>query len=120
MSSETGRRATRLPVVCELPEVGQRPRREEVAREVFSRCENVRELEDGYEFVFAGDEQLVEGLMRFIASERECCRFFTFGLLFEPELGPVLLRMRGPDGTKEFLTNHFDEEFASKHSINRS
>ncbi len=120
MSSEAARTAKRLPIACELSEGGQRSRREEISREIFSRCEDVRELEDGYEFVFPGNEQLVEGLTRFIASERECCRFFTFELHFEPELGPVLLRMRGPDGTKEFLADHFDAEFASKHSINRS
>ena len=120
MSSETGCTAKRLPIACVLSEGGRRLRREEISRELFSGCEDARELEDGYEFVFPGDEEWVEGLMHFIASERECCRFFTFELLFEPELGPVSLRMRGPDGTKEFLADHFDEEFASKHAINRS
>lgn len=120
MSSETGRTAKRLPIACELSEGGQRSRQEEISQEIFSGCKNVRELEDGYEFGFPGDEEWIEGLTRFIASERECCRFFTFELLFEPELGPVSLRMRGPAGTKEFLADHFDGEFASKHSVNRS
>ena len=117
MSPETGRTAKRLPVACELPEGGQRSRREGISREIFSGCENVRELENGYEFVFPSGEEWVEKLTRFIALERECCRFFTFELLFEPELGPISLRMRGPVGTKEFLADHFDEEFASKHSV---
>lgn len=123
MSSETGRTsetvrtAKRLPIACELSEGGQRSRREEISREIFGGCEDVRELEEGYEFVFPGDEEWVEKLTRFIVSERECCRFFTFELLFEPELGPVSLKMRGPAETKEFLADHFDEEFASKHSV---
>jgi hypothetical protein len=106
-----------LPIACELSEGGQRSRREELSRELFSGCTDVRELEDGYEFGFPGDEEWIEGLARFVASERECCHFFAFELLFEPDLGPVSLRMRGPAGTKEFLAGQFTEEFAREHSL---
>jgi len=115
MSAETRRTAKRLPIACELSEGGQRSRREEISHELFSGCKDVRELEDGYEFVFPGGEEWIGGLARFVASERECCRFFVFELLFEPDLGPVSLRMRGPAGTKEFLAGQFTEEFASEH-----
>jgi hypothetical protein len=118
MSAETRRTAKRLPIACELSEGGQRSRREEISRELFSGCQDVRELEDGYEFVFPGGEEWIEGLARFVAVERGCCRFFAFELLFEPNLGPVSLRMRGPAGTKEFLAGQFtEEEFARKHSL---
>jgi len=117
MSAEKRRTAKRLPIACELSEGGQRLRREEISHEIFSGCNEVRELEDGYEFVFPGGEEWIERLARFVASERECCRFFAFELLFEPELGPVSLSMRGPDGTKEFLAGQFTEEFTRKHSF---
>ena len=117
MSAETRRTAKRLPVACELSEGGQRSRREEISRELFSGCRDVRELEDGYEFVFPGGEEWIEGLARFVAVERGCCRFFAFELLFEPNLGPVSLRMRGPVGTKEFLAGQFTEELAGKHFL---
>jgi hypothetical protein len=115
MSAETRRTAKRLPIACELSEGGQRSRREEISRELFSGCKDVRELEDGYEFVFPGGDGWIEGLARFVAEERECCRFFAFELLFRPDLGPVSLRMRGPAGTKEFLAGQFTEEFAREH-----
>jgi hypothetical protein len=115
MSAETRRTAKRLPIACELSEGGQRSRREELSRKLFSGCKGVRELEDGYEFVFAGNGEWIEGLARFIASERECCRFFAFELLLEADLGPVSLRMRGPAGTKEFLAGQLTEEFAREH-----
>jgi hypothetical protein len=114
MSGETRRTAKLLPIACELSEGGQRSRREEISRELFSECKDVRELEDGYEFVFPGGEKWVEGLARFVAEERECCRFFAFELLFEPGLGSISLRMRGPAGTKDFLAGQFTEEFARK------
>jgi len=107
MSFESRRTAKRLPITCELSEVAQRSRREEISGELFSGCEDVRELEDGYEFVFPGGEEWIERLTRFVASERECCRFFAFELRFEPDLGPVSLRIRGPAGSKEFLAAQF-------------
>lgn len=80
-------------------------------------CEGVRELEDGYEYVFPGGEEWTWGLTRFVAAERECCRFLSFEILFEPDMGQILLRMRGPAGTREFLAGQLDEGFASKHSL---
>ena len=117
MSVETRRTMKRLPIACKLSEGGQLSRREEISREILSGCEDVRELEDGYEFVFPGGEEWIERLMRFVASERKCCRFFAFELLFEPDLGPVSLRMRGPAGTKEFLAGQFMEEFAGERYV---
>jgi len=117
MSAESRSTAKRLPIACELSEGVQRSRREEISRELFSGCKEVRELEDGYEFVFPGSEEWIERLTRFVASERECCRFFAFELRFEPDLEPVSLRMRGPAGTKEFLAGQFTEEFAGEHSL---
>ncbi len=117
MSAETRRTVKRLAIACELSEEGKSSRREESSRELFSGCKDVKELEDGYEFVFPGGEEWIKRLTRFVTSERECCRFFAFELLFEPDLGPVLLRMRGPAGTKEFLAGQFTEEFAREHSL---
>lgn len=117
MSAESRRTAKRLSIACGLSEGGQISRREEISRELFSGCKDVREIEDGYELVFPGGEEWIERLARFVASERECCRFFAFELLFEPDLGPVSLRVRGPAGTKEFLAGQFTEEFAGEHSL---
>jgi len=114
MSAETSRK---LPIACELLEGGQISRREELSRELFGGCKSVRELGDGYEFVFPGGKEWIEGLARFVAEERECCRFFAFELRFEPDLGSISFRMRGPEGTKEFLARQFTEEFAEEHSL---
>ena len=115
MSAKARHTVRQLPISCELSEGGQRSRREEISHKLFSGCKDVRELKDGYEFVFPGGEKWTEGLLRFIAEERECCRFFAFKLLFEPDLGPISLIMRGPAGTKDFLAGQFTEEFAMKH-----
>jgi hypothetical protein len=61
------------------------------------------ELEDGYAFRFPGDTIWAARLLQFVTSERECCPFFTFELVFEPGQGPIWLRLRGPEGVKEFI-----------------
>ena len=108
-TNERGLAGGQLPVACELSDAGRRSRREDLSSNLFAGCEDVRELADGYEFVFPGEDRWIERLARFVAAERRCCRFFTFELCFEPGLGPVSLRMRGPAGTKEFLAGHFAE-----------
>ena len=46
-------------------------------------------------------------LLDFVTAERRCCGFFRIELAFEPGLGPVSLALRGPDGTKAFITEAF-------------
>ncbi len=41
--------------------------------------------------------------MEFITAERECCPFFRFELIVEPDDGPVWLRLRGSDEVKAFV-----------------
>jgi hypothetical protein len=62
-------------------------------------------LKDGYEFAFAGNAEWVGKLVDFLSSERICCPFFAFELIFEPrsDLGSIWLRVRGAEGVKEFI-----------------
>lgn len=112
MSVDARRTGKQLPIACEMPEERQSSRQGELSRKLFDGCELVRELEDGYEFVFLDEPERTAELARFVATERECCRFFAFELLFATDLGPITLRLRGPEGTKELLRGCFTEEFA--------
>ena len=89
-----------LPIACSLsvPELAER--RHELMGEVFGDALGVRDLEDGYEFAFAGN---AARLVELVEAERACCSFFAFELHFEPGGGRILLRVRGPEGTKEFV-----------------
>ncbi len=95
--------ATELPIACSLPEEEQIARGEVIAEDLFAGADQVDELPDGYAFRFAVTEDRIDRLARFIAAERRCCPFFTFELVFEPAEGPVWLRLRGPEGVKEFI-----------------
>lgn len=61
------------------------------------------ELEGGYEFAFPGDAGWAMKLTELIVAERSCCPFFTFELVFRPGGGEILLRVGGPEGTKQFI-----------------
>ena len=39
-----------------------------------------------------------------IDAERRCCRFLRFRLTVEPDEGPMVLELTGPEGTRDFLS----------------
>ena len=98
---------TQIPIACNLTEPGQMQQRQSEILGMFKAVEQVEELVDGYAFRFAPDGQLASQLLSFILSERECCPFFTFELVFEPAEGPIYLRLRGPEGVKDFVKEAF-------------
>lgn len=107
MSDQTVSEAEDLAIACKLSEAQQAVREEELARDIFSNCQEVAELADGYAFRFRGDAEWAAKLIEFIAFERKCCPFFTFELAFEPQEGPMWLRLKGPEGVKSFIEQNF-------------
>jgi hypothetical protein len=92
-----------LPIACSLSRDEQAARHEELTNGIFKAVEQVQELADGYAFRFPGEVSRVSQLTEFIVTERACCPFFTFELAFEPNSGPIWLRLRGGAGVKEFI-----------------
>ncbi len=64
----------------------------------------VHELSNGYEFRFPSDRKTFAMLSEWIDQERLCCPFFDLSLRFEPEGGPLWLRVTGRPGTKDFIS----------------
>jgi len=91
------------PLACKLaaPELAQR--RAELEAEFFDAILETREFEDGYGFRFPEDDEWVQKLNQFILFERECCSFFRFELVVEPEHGPIWLNLRGGPEVKNFI-----------------
>ncbi len=103
MTEDTTRTDATVAVACSLNEGEQARRREELARDLFAFAEQVDELDDGYVWRFPGNGEWHAPLLDFVTAERRCCTFFRIELVFEPDLGPVWLTLRGPDGTKDFI-----------------
>ncbi len=102
-----------LPVACGLDDAALAARSDEVRRDLFAMAEETRELADGYAFRFAAANGWAAKLLDFVEAERRCCSFFRFELAFEPNLGPIWLRLSGPEGTKPFIRRAFGPDTTS-------
>ena len=92
-----------LPIACSLSGPDLAERRRELIRNVFGNALAVRDLEDGYEFVFQGNTGRAASLVELIEAELTCCPFFTLELHLEPGGGQISLRVRGPAGSGDFV-----------------
>ncbi|MBD0369972.1 MAG: hypothetical protein ICV60_03895 [Pyrinomonadaceae bacterium] len=94
-----------LPIACTLTDAGEIESRRASIEAVFAGVTEKRELADGYELLFPGDDDYARRLMQFVEAERKCCPFFIFELVFEQSSGPIHLRLRGGSGVKDFLND---------------
>jgi hypothetical protein len=95
---------TNLPVACTLGPAALKARREGLLSDLLSRADQVTVLPDGYRISFAASNDVLTLIASTIAAERLCCRFLRFQLTVEPDEGPIALELRGPQGTREFLS----------------
>ena len=96
---------------CDIPEEQQDATREKW-RPLINAVEEVRTLDDGYEFELPPDPKWVEEGGRLLASERECCPFFRLELVSRENAGPVLLRFRSEAALERGLDSVIADIFA--------
>jgi hypothetical protein len=102
-----------IPLTCNM-DVFNREQREDhirVTTELVKAMQNIREIQNGYEFVFPNESQYITGIAEFIANERLCCPFLEFGLNVKSNDPSISLSLSGPVGTQEFLRAEFEEVF---------
>jgi len=81
----------------------ERAKRESVIRELFKGAERINEIRHGIEARFDGDGRWLRQIVELVVAERECCRFLRFEITAEPDEGPFVLRVTGPEGTEQVL-----------------
>ena len=91
------------PIACALTTAEFRDREAMLFAQFKSAVVETEELQDGYAFRLPGDGESISLSANLIMAERECCPFLVFGLVAQPNKGPVIVRATGPIGTKEFL-----------------
>jgi hypothetical protein len=72
-----------------------------IRRLMTEAVEEISELSDGLAFRFPAEEY--DAVTEFIGRERLCCPFLTFVLEVSPDRGPLLLRLTGSEGVKDFI-----------------
>ena len=100
------------PLACRIQDPAQLRQRQTEVTTLFKGATSTQELTDGYALSFPSEARWATKLLEFILFENECCPFYTFELIFEHQHGPLWLRWRGPEGTKDILKNSFAELFA--------
>lgn len=96
-----------LLIVCSLSSTDLRSREQELLGQFKEAVMATEEIPDGYVFRLPGDRKWIALSAELMAAERECCPFLSFELVAQPNMGPLALRMTGPDGAKDFVKNHF-------------
>jgi len=97
------RRSDDIPVACCLTSAELREREATLIAQFSSAVIGTEELRDGYAFRLPGDGKWLGLVAELIVAERECCPFLTFELVAQPSMGPIIVRVTGPAGSKEFL-----------------
>jgi hypothetical protein len=94
----------RNELVC-IPEAiprGERSGHFALAKELFERLAIAQEdLPQGYAVHFPSTA--FQQLAAFVNNERRCCPAIRFELDVSPAGEPIILRMTGPEGAREFL-----------------
>jgi hypothetical protein len=95
---------TELPVACTLDPAALVARREGLMADLRRRADAHEELADGHRLRFTAAGDTLALIVRAIDAERRCCRFLRFRLTVEPDEGPMVLELTGPEGTRDFLS----------------
>ena len=92
-----------MPLACCLTRAELREREATLLAQFRSAVIETEELPDGYAFRVPGNGESITIIAEMIMAERECCPFLTFELVAQPNMGPVIVRVTGPAGGKEFV-----------------
>ena len=92
-----------MPIACCLTSAELHERAVTLLAQFKSAVIGAEELRDGYAFHLPGDGKWIAMTANMIVAERECCPFLTFELVAQANMGPVIVRVTGPPGAKDFL-----------------
>jgi hypothetical protein len=93
-----------IPFACDMTAIpaGQRgPHHALIRRLMTEAVEDIGELPDGLVFRFPASEY--DAVTEFVRRERLCCPFLSFTVDLHPDHGPLVLRLTGAEGVKEFI-----------------
>ena len=92
-----------MPAACRLTSPELREREATLLAQFRSAVIETEALPDGYAFRVPGEGKCIAMIAEMILAERECCPFLTFEFVAQPSMGPVIVRVTGPSGAKDFL-----------------
>jgi hypothetical protein len=101
-------KSTSTEISCKLTTLEIQKRRSTVIDSLKKQIIETIELQDGFAFKFEGSDKVVDELVEFIKTERECCNFFNFDLSVSGDKREAWLHITGVEGVKDFITAELD------------
>ena len=95
-------------VACKLTSLELQKYKTEVIALLKDNILKREELSDGYCYTFVGSDTILDQVLTFIKTERQCCSFLTFNLSIEDVQSSLILNITGPDGAKEFINTEMN------------
>jgi len=104
---------TEAPFACNVNgfSPGEREEHRGLASRLADAVVATSELADGYAFTLDISRFSLIDLVTWTALERRCCPFFDIGFEWQRNGGPLMLRLKGRDGVKEFIRAEFPRNF---------
>lgn len=94
----------KIALACKLTDRDQISRMNELHRTIFKKVDKTIEHAKSYELIFRHpDTGLPVEIAEFIRFERLCCPWLLFQLSFQPNEGPISLKMGNSAETKEMV-----------------
>lgn len=97
------------PAYCSLSPEDAEDRKPQIVG-MLERALRVEEVEGGYRFVFPGDHEALESVVRFALAERRCCPTGSYTIEFGGVEEEVLFTFEGIEGLKDDLREGLDLE----------
>ncbi len=105
-----GQRLKELIPSCNLSSASIIDRKNELnERGIFLKVAEIKEISDGYDFVFHEPKEFSQEILDYINFERNCCSNFSFAIEFEPNEKATHLKIFGTNGVKKQIKNAIDE-----------
>lgn len=106
-------------LACDLTAIPASAREEHLvtAPQLFQTAKEVRELSNGYAFLFLNEPDKFMTIAKYIENDRLCCPFFNFELEVKPNGGALWLRLTGGESVKELLRSSLLESYKEKDDL---
>lgn len=93
-------------LACDLSALDDPEQHKATSVALFESYEEVEELGDGYAFRYPAAPEWTRQIAAFIQGEQQCCPFFRFELVVDPEQDATWLQFRGDAKVKAFLKDN--------------
>lgn len=90
-------------LACRLTSPELQKRKKEVIAVLKASVLETEELDNGFRYRFKGSDRMIDELISFIKTERQCCDFFSFNISIGNTGGDAWLEITGEEGVKEFI-----------------